>query len=119
MKKSILLMLFFCLLTACNNEKKNEEVIKPQGVKPVIYYKEQLYWMSSDEPTNELPEGFTSSEEKIVGSEKDPNAVPSKEGFTSSMNSVNVGTEIYTNPNNPNAIVIFTGEKYISFLLDE
>lgn len=144
MKKATLLILLLCLLIGCSTKTKNEEDINtqgvetglneedsttqeevpiPQGIKPVIFYHDQLYWMSTDKPTTKLPKGFTLSGDKIVGSEEDVNTIPSKEGFTSAHTSVinesNVGADIYTNPDDPNTIVIFNGNYYISFLVEE
>lgn len=114
-----MLILILCFLTGCRSEKNIEEVPLPQGIKPVIFYNSNLYWMSTDRPSDELPKDYIDSGDKIIGSEKDSNIVPTQECFTSAMNSNDVGAEIYINPNNHDAIVVSTGENYITFVLDK
>lgn len=120
MKKIILFMLLLCIITACGKTESkgnsNEEPPIPYGIKPVIYYHGNLYWIVKD--INELPNSYHSSGDKIITSETNESTVPSEECHTSKFNSNNVGASIYIDPTNENTIIINCGDHFLVFSQD-
>lgn len=105
-KLLIAFIILMSLLTACNkvsNNENNTAVQIPGGYKPIIFYHGKLYGIENFTAT--LPDNYIDSGDKIIASEKDDFTLPSKECYTTSFNSHNVGATIYVNPYDEDTIM--------------
>lgn len=111
-------IILICLLTACSKESNradNTSVQNPGGYKPIIFYHGKLYGI--EDFTETLPNNYIDSGDKIIASEKDAYTLPSKECYTTSFNSHNVGAIIYVDPNDEDTIYINAIKKENVFIM--
>lgn len=109
MIKLLLCLMCLGIATSCGFQNQQDPIL-PHGVKPVIFYKEKLYWMTPEKPVKELPSGYVDTGDTITGSETDADIVPSKECVTSAYNSNHVGSKIYYDPSDDH--MIFINDEY-------
>lgn len=120
MKKILSALLFLTIVSACSNDhthyNSTQDTHASYGVKPIIYYHGKHYKIFNKR--NKLPQGYTDSGDKIIGSEIDADKIPNRECYTSKFNADHVGAKIFSNPIDDSYIYINIEDGFLAFQLE-